>query len=58
MSAANKLSSNKRISTYQKMLMIYFGGIETKAVTEFYGAPSSGRQHCIGGRIYMDTEPQ
>lgn len=40
----NRLNSIERISTGSKNVDdILYGGIESKAVTEFYGAPSSGK---------------
>jgi len=40
----NRLSSIERLSTGSKNIDdILYGGVETKAVTEFYGPPSSGK---------------
>ncbi|MFZ0513673.1 MAG: DNA repair and recombination protein RadA [Candidatus Nitrosopolaris sp.] len=69
----NRRNTIERISTGSRNIdAILCGGVETKAVTEFYGAPSSGKtQLChtmsalvpqdisggvCGKSIYMDTE--
>jgi DNA repair protein RadA len=54
----NRLNSIERISTGSKNVDdILCGGIETGAVTEFYGAPSSGKTqlcHTISGIVSQD----
>jgi DNA repair protein RadA len=55
----NRLNSIERISTGSKNVDdILCGGIETRAVTEFYGAPSSGKTqlcHTICAIVSQDT---